>query len=82
MHTVYVYNTWSLSFDTWRVCGLCHILDEPRQWRVLYVDKNHRRAMYQITVTMYYIYHTLKQGFCCDFLRYFIEFLLHLTFLH
>ena len=26
----YVYNTWALSFDTWPVCGFCHILDEPR----------------------------------------------------
>ena len=67
----YVYNTWSLSFDTWRVCGLCHIL-----------DKKHRRAIYQMTVTIYYIYHTLKQGFCGNFSRYFIEILLHLTFLH
>ncbi len=38
--------------------------------------------MYQMTVTMYSIYHTLKQGFCGKFLRYFIEILLHLTLLH
>ncbi len=22
---MYVYNTWSLSFDSWRVCGFCQI---------------------------------------------------------
>ncbi len=36
-----------------------HILER----RVQYVDKKHRRAMYQRAVTMFYIYHTLKM--CC-----------------
>ena len=36
--------------------------DEPQQRRVHYVSKKHRQAMYQKAVTMFYTYHTLKQG--------------------
>ena len=70
--------------------GHCHLIHGKPvifvtyyiSWLVQYVDRKNRRAMYQMTVTMFYIYHTLKQGFCGDFLRYFSKFLLHLTFLH
>ncbi len=49
------YNTWSRSFDTWPVYGFClHIGLATTVARPI-CDKDHRLAMYQMTVTMYYI---------------------------
>ncbi len=52
---MYVYNTWSLPFDTWLVCVIClHIGLAATAARPICV-KN-RRAMYQKAVTMFYIH--------------------------